>query len=113
MLAIAFHAIPFGTPAWRINLLSVLLSTASSFLHFLTIVRWDTWLAFDPHVPAIGKPAAGSPFNCPSIWAGLVGSGLLAFCPLVWMYSIQAEVFAMNNFFVALILFLTGVGGLV
>ena len=31
MLANIMHKLPFGSPAWRINLLSVLLSTASAW----------------------------------------------------------------------------------
>lgn len=39
--------------------------------------------------------------------AGFAGAGLYAFSPLVWMYSTQAEVFALNNLFVAVLVFLT------
>ncbi|KAJ1471083.1 hypothetical protein T484DRAFT_1916790, partial [Baffinella frigidus] len=42
MLAILFHALPLGgLPAWRINLLSVVLSTASAWFNFKAVVRWD------------------------------------------------------------------------
>ena len=91
MLAILFHQIPFGSPAWRINLLSVVLAASGSFLHFLTILRWELWLAFDPDASEAasgGRRAAAGYSAC----AALVGTGLLAFCPLIWMYSIQAEV---------------------
>ena len=35
------------------------------------------------------------------------GAGSMAVCPLMWQYAIQAEVFALNNFFVAVLLLLT------
>ena len=39
--------------------------------------------------------------------AGVAGAGLYSFSPLVWMYSVQAEVFSLNNLFVAALVFLT------
>mmetsp|Transcript_38991 Transcript_38991/g.92009 ORF Transcript_38991/g.92009 Transcript_38991/m.92009 type:complete len:133 (+) Transcript_38991:73-471(+) len=38
MLAVLFHGIPFGSPAWRINLLSVILSTGCAFFVFKTVL---------------------------------------------------------------------------
>lgn len=37
----------------------------------------------------------------------MIASMLFAFSPLIWEYSITAEVFALNNFFCALLLYLT------
>jgi hypothetical protein len=98
MLAILFYRIPFGSPAWRINLLSVVLAASGAFLHFLTILRWELWLAFDPAAADAEGPAAASARGrrlqrvAYSACAALVGTGLQSFCPLIWMYSIQAEV---------------------
>mmetsp|Transcript_9016 Transcript_9016/g.18003 ORF Transcript_9016/g.18003 Transcript_9016/m.18003 type:complete len:791 (-) Transcript_9016:130-2502(-) len=123
MLAVLFHGIPFGNPAWRINLLSVLLSTGGAFLVFKTVVLWDSYETQraggtkkkdDKAKDGVGKSGEdfpARPHECwnwsVSVWAGMLASLMLAFCPLMWMYSIQAEVFAMNNFFVALLLYLT------
>src|SRR5436305_11452667 len=38
-------------------------------------------------------------------WAGLLAAGLFAFSPLVWRYAAIAEVFALNNLIVALMLY--------
>ena len=100
MLAVLFHRIPFGSPAWRINLLSVVLAATGSFFHFVTILRWELWLAFVPDgdgAKTSFRSGGGWLLPMPwrwghSTWAAIVGSGLLSFCPLIWMYSIQAEV---------------------
>lgn len=94
MLAILFHRIPLGSPAWRINLLSVVLAASGSFFHFITILRWELWLAFDPSTDgSVAAPARSWPPRVGfGVYAALVGTGLLSFCPLIWMYSIQAEV---------------------
>jgi len=39
-------------------------------------------------------------------WVGVLGGGLYSLSPLVWLYSVQAEVFAMNNMFASLLLYL-------
>lgn len=117
MLAVLFHGIPFGSPAWRINLLSVILSTGCAFFVFKTVLLWDTFTRQgkprkgDDKSVESSEERGGAPYEIwkwsASIWAGVLSSLLLSFCPLLWMYSIQAEVFAMNNFFVALLLYLT------
>uniref|UniRef100_A0A7S4JJE5 DUF2723 domain-containing protein n=1 Tax=Guillardia theta TaxID=55529 RepID=A0A7S4JJE5_GUITH len=103
MLAILFHNIPFGSPAWRVNLLSVFLSTGCAWFQFHSVVLWEESLSKDRG----GKGGRRMWEWTVSVWAGVLTSLLMAFCPLLWMYSIQAEVFAMNNFFVSLFLYLT------
>ena len=100
MLAVLFHSLLGGSPAWRVNLLSVVLASLGAYLHFLTIVRWDYWLAFDPS-PA-GAAARRLRLRRRGRWlpwewsegvcGAVVGTGLLSFCPLIWTYSTQAEV---------------------
>jgi len=76
--------IPVGTSiAWRANVLSCCLDAAAASLICLT-VRKRT------------KSAAG----------GMFAAGLFAFSPTIWLYACQAEVFALNNFLVALVLYL-------
>lgn len=40
-----------------------------------------------------------------SAWAGIFAGGMYALSPLVWLYSLQAEVFAMNNLFCAALIY--------
>ena len=78
LLAKLASLIPFGTVAWRVNLFSALAGSAASLLLCRGVIRWT------------GDVAAGA-----------LAAGVLAFGPLVWPYAITAEVFALNNLFVA------------
>ena len=96
MLATLFHALPLPlpSPAARINLLSVVLSTASAWFNYWTLVHWDAamWWSAGPE-SKLGAPWTGKVWEWSvSVWAAVGSSLLLAFCPLIWMYSIQAEV---------------------
>jgi len=53
-------------------------------------------------VGAGGGGGGGGGGRCAAYAAAALGSGLFAFSRNVWMYSIQSEVFALNNLFVAL-----------
>lgn len=96
MLANLFHALPLplASPAARINLLSVVLSTASAWFNYWTVLHWDAamWNLAGP------ESTLGAPWTCKfwewgvSVWSAVASSALCAFCPLIWMYSIQAEV---------------------
>src|SRR3989442_10223663 len=83
MLAKLFTFIPFGTIAWRVNLLSALCDSAAAVIILLAVRRWTR-----------------------NEWAGLLAAGLFAFSPLVWRYAAVAEVFALNNLIVALMIYL-------
>ncbi|PYS61958.1 MAG: hypothetical protein DMF74_14770 [Acidobacteria bacterium] len=82
MLAKLCTFIPFGTIAWRVNLLSALCDSAAAVIILLAVRRWTR-----------------------NEWAGLLAAGLFAFSPLVWRYAAIAEVFALNNLIVALMLY--------
>ncbi|EGD78311.1 hypothetical protein PTSG_09378 [Salpingoeca rosetta] len=75
--------VPFGTPAWRANLLSATFASIAG-----TCIAWVTNKLSPPSMRG----------------GGIVAAALFSFTRLTWMYSITAEVFAMNNFFVALLL---------
>ena len=79
----AFSFIPFGNVAWRINLMSAIFSLLASFFIYLTLVRLTKYW-----------PAA------------IFGMLFFALSPIVWEYSLKAEVFALNNFFASLIIYL-------
>lgn len=78
-----FGYIPFGTVGWRINLVSAVFSVGASAFFYLTIWR-------------LTRNSA----------AALLATGMLAFTPLIWRYSILAEVFTMNNFFACVLMYL-------
>ena len=83
LLAHAFSWLPWGEPAWRINLMSAVADAAASGLLSGAVGLWA---------------------GC--AWTGLLAGGAFAFAPLVWLYAVQAEVFALNNAISALLLLL-------
>ena len=83
MLAHAFSWLPHGEIGWRINLFSAVCGAFSSGLLVAAVANWS---------------------GC--VWTGIAAGGAFAFAPLVWLYAVQAEVFALNNLCNALLLFL-------
>ncbi len=84
VLAKLFSFIPFNSIAWRINLLSSVCDAAATVFLAMAVTRWTK-----------------------QMWAGVLAGGLFCFSPLVWNYAITAEVFALNNLFVSLLLYLS------
>lgn len=81
LLGKLFTFLPMGSVAFQMNLLSALLNATALALLSLAV------------------------FQCTrSFWASLLASLALAFSPIFWLYSLVAEVFALNNFFSALFL---------
>jgi hypothetical protein len=78
LLAHAFTRLPFGEVALRVNLLSAVCGALAAGLVCRAVRR------------ATGEP-----------WAGVLAAGALAFSPLVWPYAVTAEVFPLNDLFVA------------
>ena len=89
--------LPFGSPALRVNLLSSLFGAAAVSVVFLAVYRL---------VGRSGAAILTGRRPWPAYVAGAVGSLLLGFSTLFWTYSVGAEVFALNNLFAALLLFL-------
>ncbi len=83
MLAHLFTMLPFGTVAWRVNLFSVAAGVGALTFLFLILRR----LTGRTNIAA-------------------VTTTMIAFSPLFWRYSVVAEVFSLNTFFVALLLYL-------
>ncbi|HXC53498.1 MAG TPA: DUF2723 domain-containing protein [Candidatus Limnocylindrales bacterium] len=83
MLAHAFTWLPSGSIAWRVNLLSAVCDAGAATLLFAIVRRFSRDTA-----------------------AAAAAALLFAFSPLIWTYATQAEVFALNNLFVALLLWL-------
>jgi hypothetical protein len=84
LLGHLFTHIPYGTLAWRVNLLSAVADAGAAAVLALAVTDWAA-----------------------SVWAGLLAGGLFALSPLVWTYAITAEVFALNNLFAAGLLYLS------
>ncbi len=84
MLAHLSTYVPIGNIAWRINMFSALFAVASGYMIYLIASRWvrDRWLA-------------------------VTAAALFIFSPLAWRYAVVAEVFTMNNFFIATLLYMT------
>lgn len=78
--------LPAGSVAWRVNLLTAILAAAAA-----AVLMRATWVLTR------------------SLAAGLLAGGLFGFSPLVWRYAVGAEVFSLNNLFVALLLWLLAV----
>jgi 4-amino-4-deoxy-L-arabinose transferase and related glycosyltransferases of PMT family len=97
MLGHLFTLLPLGTPAYRVNLMSALLATGAIALVAFLIAK----VATDPL--EVASPRRGSWL---AIVAGATGALLLAFSTQFWLYSVVAEVFALNNFFAAALLLL-------
>ena len=98
MVGHLFSLLPFGAIAWRVNLMSAVFGAAAVGLVALTVYRAIQAWAEESSNDRIRPWQAA----CAGAIAGLG----LAFSTAFWMYSIVAEVFAINSFFTALLLFL-------
>ena len=121
----ALQALPFGTPAARVTFVSVLSSAGASALVYCTIVHILRALQEAEAArgareergtrPGVAEEGAacgggqgpGSGEQVDARASALLGAGLYSFSPLVWTYSTQAEVFALNNWFAAALILLT------
>ena len=78
--------LPFGTPAWKMHFLSAVCSaTAALFIYFTAL-----------DMTRASRAAAGT---AALSWA---------FSPLIWEYSVTAEVFSLNNCMTSIFLFIYG-----
>jgi hypothetical protein len=84
LLANLFSRIPIESIAWRINFASAFFGSAAAALLYMTMVRLTK-----------------------NLWASLLAAGLYAFSPIIWHHALLAEVFSLNNLFVALIAYLS------
>ena len=77
-----------GSPAFRSNLVSAFLDSLAATISFLSVEMWTAGTkAYEP------SAATGSAI-------------LFAVSPLIWTYAISSEVFAMNNFFASVLIYL-------
>ena len=93
MLAGLFQRlIPIGQKAWRTNMMSSLFGAIAAVLLYRTGKKLGA---------GHGAASGGSG------WGGMLAALGFAFSPTVWLYSIQGEVFALNNLLVAAMVYLT------
>eukprot|EP00698_Gefionella_okellyi_P021470 TRINITY_DN6974_c0_g1_i1.p1 TRINITY_DN6974_c0_g1~~TRINITY_DN6974_c0_g1_i1.p1 ORF type:complete len:710 (+),score=152.25 TRINITY_DN6974_c0_g1_i1:75-2204(+) len=83
MIGKLFTLLPMGSVAWRVNLMSAVSDALAAGLLYLTAARW------------LGNLI--DPIAC---------AAAFAFTPLIWTYALVAEVFALNNFLISLLLYL-------
>ncbi|XP_060700543.1 protein O-mannosyl-transferase TMEM260 isoform X1 [Hemiscyllium ocellatum] len=81
---LAMTILPLGSPVFRVNVLNALLGAATAPLLFETAGRLSN-----------------------SYSGGILAAGLFCFSRLAWQWSVAAEVFTLNNFFVSLLMVLT------
>ncbi|KAM4854009.1 protein O-mannosyl-transferase TMEM260 [Thomomys bottae] len=81
---LAILLFPFGSVAYRVNLLCGLFGAVAASLLFFTVFR-------------LSGSYAG----------GILAAGVFSFSRLTWQWSIAAEVFSLNNLFVGLLMALT------
>ncbi|RJP17430.1 MAG: DUF2723 domain-containing protein [Candidatus Abyssobacteria bacterium SURF_5] len=98
-----FSLLPIGSVAYRFNLMSALFNSAAAGLLALVIIKTL------PHVSArivprdlVESPIGGILTGSASAAAALC----FAFSPTYWQQSLSAEVYALNNFIICLILLL-------
>lgn len=80
LLAHGFTWLPYGTVAWRVNLMSAVFDAAAAGVLAFAAARF-----------------------CRHVWAGVVAGGLFAFAPVIWAYAVVAEVFALHHFSMAVL----------
>jgi hypothetical protein len=98
MLGHLFTYLPFGSPALRVNLMSAMFHAATVGVVSLSIYRL---IGFDPSDRTRQRSISWG-----ALTASAIGGLALAFSSAFWAYAVVAEVFALNSFFCALILFI-------
>jgi len=88
------HFLPFYTPAWRVGLISSFCSAATLAIFYLWLKKIIA-----------GKTGRTGAARCAPAFA-LLGTLTLGFLYPFWLYSELAEVFALNNLFAVLLVYL-------
>ena len=104
LLGELFIRLPWGEPAWRLNLMSAVLAAGAGGL---TVVA--TWLLLRKHL--WDKADAAHPSaSCPTLVALAAGLSL-GLAPLLWSQALITEVYAPAAFFAALVVVFALQGG--
>ena len=103
--ALFLRVLPWGSPAWRVNMVSVLCGALASGQVFRASCLLLRELQGVPAGIGAGvRPSQADAAACR--WAASLGALMFALSPTVWMYSTHAEVFALNNLLVATLVYL-------
>eukprot|EP00929_Paragymnodinium_shiwhaense_P042090 TRINITY_DN21844_c0_g1_i4.p1 TRINITY_DN21844_c0_g1~~TRINITY_DN21844_c0_g1_i4.p1 ORF type:complete len:1301 (+),score=168.75 TRINITY_DN21844_c0_g1_i4:101-4003(+) len=89
--------VPCGSVAYRVGLLSAVSNAIACFAIALTVAEWAQ----------VRRRSSIAPTRAPAVVCGVAAGVLFAASPLTWLYSTQAEVFALNNALAATLLFFT------
>lgn len=84
LLGHLFTYIPYGSIAWRVNFFSAVTTVGTAIMVFMVVNRWLR-----------------------NYWAAAFASVLFCMSPLTWRYAVVAEVFALSNFFITWLLYIT------
>lgn len=98
MLGHLFTLLPFGDPAYRVNLMSAVLGAAGVLVACLTIGRLID--------SALRAPGSATGAAAVAWLAAAIGGLGLALSTAFWRYSLVAEVFALSNLLALLLLLL-------
>nr|XP_028586377.1 transmembrane protein 260 isoform X3 [Podarcis muralis] len=117
---LAIELLPFGSVAFRVNLLCAVLGAAAAPFFFYTVARQQIINEVQilrgttaVQVANLFPPSDNrhpSERSRPSLWlsgkhaAGIFAVGMFSFSRLTWQWSITAEVFSLNNLFVGLLM---------
>lgn len=96
IIYIATHIIPFGSIGWRANFITA--SINNIILVISVIGSYFLFKCFE---------IFSEYYKVRNFYVNILITGLYAFSPLVWHYSIDAEVFTLNNLFIILLIYLT------
>ncbi|MBN1875735.1 MAG: DUF2723 domain-containing protein [Anaerolineae bacterium] len=98
LLGKLFSLLPFGSPAWRINLSSAIFAALASGMLYLALIETNLRICKSANCKSRLSPTSSlPPKNLLSLFAALT----LAFSPTLWSRAIEAEVYALNAFLIA------------
>jgi thioredoxin-like negative regulator of GroEL len=96
--------IPFGNIAWRVNLMSAFFGAVAVGLCAMLVSKTGHVMAL--RVGFLRKPGQERMVNWIILASAVTAGLLLAFSPVMWSQSVIAEVYALNAFFLFVVLVL-------
>lgn len=96
------------SPAWKANLVSAICATVAAGCLFLCVVLFGQarHRCYHPSSSSTENSLATAA-STTALVAAAAAAGLFAWSPLVWQFAVTAEVFALNNALLALLLYTT------
>jgi len=104
---LVIHYLPLAeSPAWKANLFSALCTTVAAGCLFLCVVLFGQARHWCYH-PSSTDDSPATVTSKTTLLAAAAAAGIFAWSPLVWQFAVTAEVFALNNALLALLLYST------